>query len=194
MLKWRSRSPLTAADAYKTWSAYMNLKGLISYGCLMIKPDAYNRGIAADVRQDILSMCKQYNLEIRGESTKILATGEVHQIYPDISRKSFVADFLNLMVSNYSTAFMLSGEDAINKTKMIRGSQRTKECDEISGIRGRYCYVADISAEDRRRLEANYHPDRERLVEIIIGGVLHASDTPDEVITISKIFNISLGK
>lgn len=101
---------------------------------------------------------------------------------------------MDLMTSNYSTAFIFSGEDAIKKTKTIRGSQKTKKEDETLGIRGQYCYVADISEDDRRKLEANRHPDRERLIETIIGGVLHASDTVEEIVIISKIFKISLEK
>ncbi|TSC94256.1 MAG: hypothetical protein CEN87_551 [Parcubacteria group bacterium Licking1014_1] len=162
----------------------------MEYSFLMIKPDAYNRDrdIALDIKNDILLMCQQQGLSVVYERTKRLTRDDVVKIYPTIFQKSFFREFITLMTSNLSILILLSGVDAIKKTKIIRGFHKTKESNETLGIRGKYCYVEDISPEDIAMLKANCHPQRKRLVDIIIEGIVHAPDTPDELPVVLDIF------
>lgn len=158
------------------------------YSFLLIKPDAYNRGLADDVRRDIYSECEKTGLSVLLERTKTLTTEEVLRIYPTIFEKPFPYEFIELMTSNSSTLILVFGEDALTKTKVIRGYHRFKEDEEIRGIRGKYCYVENVSLEEVKRLKANGHPQAKQLIAVIIEGIVHAPDTQDEVSTILEIF------
>ena len=155
---------------------------------LLIKPDAYNRGLAESVKKDILLGCKERGLSVVLERTKALTTDEVLKIYPDIFKKSFPHEFIELMTSNLSTLILVVGEDAIAKTKAIRGHHRFKEEEEIRGIRGKYCYVECVSIEEAEELKRNGDPRAKQLIAVIIEGIVHAPDTPEEVSVISEIF------
>lgn len=161
----------------------------MKYSFLLIKPDAYNRGIADNVREDILSECKKVGLSVVLEMTKILTAEEVLRIYPTIFKKPFPHEFIELMTSNSSTLILVSGEDALTKTKAIRGYHRFKEDEEIRGIRGKYCYVENVSLEEVERLKASNHPQAKQLIAVIIEGVVHAPDTEDEIPVILEIFS-----
>lgn len=97
-------------------------------------------------------------LLVISERTKTLTAEEVLRIYPTIFEKSFPHEFIELMTSNSSTLILVSGEDALTKTKAIRGYHRFREDEEIRGIRGKYCYIEDVSLEEVERLKANGHP------------------------------------
>jgi hypothetical protein len=92
------------------------------------------------------------------------------------------------MTSNRSTLILVTGEDAITKTKTIRGCHKFNETEETRGIRGRYCYVECVSIEEAERLKRSGDPRAKQLIAAIIEGIVHAPDTPDEVIIISEIF------
>lgn len=156
---------------------------------LLIKPDAYNRGLAEDVKKDILSECQKVDLSVVLERTKTLTAEEVLRIYPTIFEKSFPHEFIELMTSNLSTLISVSGEDALTKTKAIRGYHRFKEDEEIRGIRGKYGYVENVSLEEVKRLKTNGHPQAKQLIAVIIEGVVHAPDTQDEIPVILDIFS-----
>lgn len=161
----------------------------MSLSFLMIKPDSYNRCIADDVRIDVLALCRDHHLKVVGQWTKKLTREEVLRIYPTIREKSFSEEFMELMVSNYSTLILVNGIDAVLKTKLIRGDCRHSNSDPMSGIRGKYCYVEDISADDWDKLLKRRHPDAEKLISIIIGGVVHVPDDELEVQTTLAVFN-----
>ena len=155
---------------------------------LLIKPDAYTRGLADDVRKDILVGCRQQDLSVILEKTKTLTADEVLKIYPTIFEKSFPHEFIELMTSNPSTLFLVVGENVITKTKTIRGYHKFKEAEETQGIRRKYCYVECVSIEEAERLKQNSDPRAKQLIAIIIEGIVHAPDTLDEVPVISEIF------
>lgn len=156
---------------------------------LLIKPDAYNRGLADSVRKDIFSECNKVGLLVISERTKTLTAEEVLRIYPTIFEKSFPHEFIELMTSNSSTLILVSGEDALTKTKAIRGYHRFREDEEIRGIRGKYCYIEDVSLEEVERLKANGHPQAKQLIAVIIEGIVHAPDAQDEIPVILEIFS-----
>ena len=160
----------------------------MEHSFLLIKPDAYNRGLANDVRKDILMGCRERDLSIILEKTKTLTTDEVLKIYPAIFEKSFPYEFIELMTSNLSTLVLVAGKDAIIKTKTIRGYYKFKEEEETRGIRGKYCYVECVSMREAERLKRNGDPQAKQLIAVIIEGIVHAPDTPDEVSVISEIF------
>ena len=91
-------------------------------------------------------------------------------------------------MSNPSTLLLVVGENAITKTKTIRGYHKFKEAEETRGIRGKYCYVECVSIEEAERLKQNSDPRAKQLIAIIIEGIVHAPDTLDEVPVISEIF------
>ena len=161
----------------------------MSLSFLMIKPDSYNRCIADAVKTDVLALCQDHYLKVFGQWTKKLTREEVLRIYPTIHEKSFFDEFMGLMVSNYSTLILVDGTDAIVKTKLIRVDCRHSNSDPMSGVRGKYCHVEDISADDWDKLLKRCHPDTERLIQIIIGGVLHAPDSEQEVQPTLAVFN-----
>lgn len=155
---------------------------------LLIKPDAYSRGLADGVRKDILMGCKEQGLSVVLEKTKTLTTDEVLKIYPAIFEKSFPHEFIKLMTSNPSTLVLVVGEDAITKAKTIRGYHKFKEAEETRGIRGKYCYVECVSIEEAEDLKRNGDPRAKQFIAVIIEGIIHAPDTLDEVPIISEIF------
>ena len=161
----------------------------MSLSFLMIKPDSYNRCIADAVKTDVLALCQDHYLKVFGQWTKKLTREEVLRIYPTIREKSFLDEFMGLMVSNYSTLILVDGTDAVVKTKLIRGDCRHSNSDPMSGVRGKYCYVEDISVDDWDKLLRKCHPDAQRLIQIIIGGVLHAPDSEQEVQPTLAVFN-----
>lgn len=165
----------------------------MGYGFLMVKPDARNRRIYSAVQDDVLQSCKQNGLSIVGKWTKKLNSREVVRIYPAIFQKSFAHDFITLMTSNRSTLFLLSGFDAINKAKTIRGCQRNRSSEKIVGIRGKYCLIEDVSDGDWIKLKAGRHPDQKRLVAIIIGSIVHAPDSEAEISVALEIFKKTAG-
>lgn len=157
---------------------------------LLIKPDAYNRGLSDNVRKDILSECKKMNLSIVTEKTKNLTVEEVLRIYPTIFEKSFSYEFIKLMTSNSSTLILVSGEDnVLEKTKAIRGYHRFREDEEIRGIRGKYSYVENVSLEEVKKMKAGGHPKAEQFIAVIIEGIVHAPDAQDEIPVILDIFS-----
>jgi len=161
----------------------------MKHSFLLIKPDAYNRGLADNVKKDILSECKKVDLLVVLKKTKSLTAEEVLRIYPTIFEKSFPHEFIELMTSNSSTLILVSDEDALTKTKSIRGYHRFRENEEIRGIRGKYCYIKDVSLEEVERLKANDHPQVKQLIAVVIEGIVHAPDTQDETPVILEIFS-----
>lgn len=161
----------------------------MEYSFLLIKPDTYNRDLAEAVREDIVLGCQERQLTIVVERTRTLTVGEVLKIYPTIFEKSFPKEFISLMVSNSSTLFLVAGDNAIAKTKEIRGYHKFNEEEETRGIRGKYCYVEDVSQKDLAEMKTSCHPRAKHLIAVIIEGVVHAPDTSLEVSVMQEIFN-----
>jgi len=136
-----------------------------------------------------MASCQQYQLKIIGQWTKRLTREEVLKVYPTIQKKSFFDEFLELMMSHYSTLILVDGADAIHKTKMIRGNCRHSDSEPMDGVRGKYSLIEDISQDDWDKLIKKCHPDAERLISIIIGGVVHAPDGEQEVYSTLAVFN-----
>ena len=161
----------------------------MSLSFLMIKPDSYNRCIADAVKTDVLALCSLHQLKVVGQWTKKLTREEILKVYPTIHTKSFFNEFIELMVSNYSTLILIDGTDAVLKTKLVRGNCRHSDSEPMNGIRGKYCHVEDISADDWDKLLKKCHPDAEKLIPIIIGGVVHVPDDELGVQTALTVFN-----
>jgi nucleoside diphosphate kinase len=146
---------------------------MVELGCLMIKPDAHNRGIAITVKKDILSILPEYGLEFICSFERTLSTDEVLMIYPDIHKKSHFKEFMELMTSNSSTVLFVRGLNIIPKLKNIRGEQQTPQSPIPSGLRAKYCYAV---GEDSINIEA------------IIGSVVHSPDTMEEIAILRTVF------
>jgi nucleoside diphosphate kinase len=142
-------------------------------GCLMIKPDAHNRGIAAAIKEDVLSILPEYGLEFICSLERILSTSETLMIYPNIREKSHFKEFMDLMTSNFSTVLFIRGLDIIPKLKSIRGEQQTPQSPIPSGLRAKYCYAVEKDSIN---------------IEAIIGSVVHSPDTLGEIAILQTVF------
>jgi len=163
---------------------------MTEYGCLVIKPDAYIRGISNEILNELKIICRNRRIEILVVKKKTLDQADIKFIYPHIITKPFFSDFVLLMQRPESTLIFMKGEKGLNRTlKQIRGSRGTILGDPSNGIRGKYCsIIVDITSDDIKKWEQGIHPNQKDMSKKMICNVIHSSDTEIEAIRTLLIF------
>ena len=166
------------------------MEKITEYGCFVIKPDAYIRGISNDILNDLEAICKNQKIEIVLVKEKTLSRDDIEFIYPSIAAKPFFSDFVLLMKRPKSILVFVKGKKNLNPAlRQIRGSRGATIGDPSTGIRGKYCSViTDITLEDIKKWELGLHPNQKDMSEKLICNAIHSSDTEIEAIRALLVF------
>jgi len=162
---------------------------MIEYGCFVIKPDAYIRGIQEAILTEIRERCSAKGLATLFIKERKLTSFAVRFIYRSIADRPFFADFLQLMQEAPSMLVLVQGGIGLDRClKEIRGSRPSTSGDPATGIRGKYCSVVDVSKEDVRQWEMGVHPEQLVLSKKMLCNVLHCSDNELEALKALWVF------
>lgn len=166
------------------------MEEMTKYGCFVIKPDAYIRGISNEILNELKAICKNRKIEIILVKEKTLNQADIEFIYPHIVVKPFFGDFVLLMKRPKSIFVFVKGKKNLNPAlKQIRGSRGTTFGDPSTGIRGKYCSViTSITLDDIKKWELGLHPNQKDMSEKLICNAIHSSDTEIEAIRTLLVF------
>lgn len=96
----------------------------------IIKPDAIEKNLIGK----ILQRFEDHNLKIIATKMTLLSKEDAKSFYMVHKDKKFYMDLVNFMTSGPILVYVLSGKDAVSKTRKIMGATNFKEA-EVGTIR-----------------------------------------------------------
>ena len=89
---------------------------------VMIKPDAFERGLNDKIMQSL----EATGLKISDKIDRIPERKKIEQLYQQYNDRSFFEEWVNYLTSGQIRALVVEGEDAINKVLKVKEKIRNK--------------------------------------------------------------------
>lgn len=134
---------------------------------ILLKPDCLERGLAARLKSDIISV------GLLVECCKVIKLNErlLEVVYSELVGKHFYGDLRDFMVSGPSMAILASGPNAVDV--MNRLKHKIRKENSAGWI--------DLSEEDIGLWELGNHPNQTALnIKLVAANLIHVCDSERE--------------